>query len=95
MFSKILERLLFSGIAIFIVLYFLRDKGIKSILIGNKHEISPEEIEVTFSDALGIDEAKDELREIVEFLKDPEKFSRLGGHLPKVIFIYYFKIFKI
>ena len=39
--------------------------------------------EVTFEDVAGCDEAKEELEEIIEFLKDPGKFSRLGGRLPK------------
>jgi cell division protease FtsH len=38
---------------------------------------------VTFEDVAGIDEAKDELQEIVEFLRNPQKFSRLGGKIPK------------
>ena len=37
----------------------------------------------TFDDVAGIDEAKEELEEIVEFLRDPQKFSRLGGMIPK------------
>ena len=38
---------------------------------------------VTFDDVAGIDEAKDELEEVVEFLRNPQKFSRLGGKIPK------------
>ena len=42
---------------------------------------------VTFNDAAGVDEAKDELREVVEFLKRPEKFSRLGAKIPKGVLL--------
>jgi cell division protease FtsH len=45
------------------------------------------ETRVTFEDVAGIDEAKDELREVVEFLKSPEKFRRLGGKIPKGVLL--------
>src|SRR5207237_7582802 len=38
---------------------------------------------VTFSDVAGVEEAKDEVEEIIDFLKDPKKFTKLGGRIPK------------
>ncbi|MDA0328460.1 MAG: ATP-dependent zinc metalloprotease FtsH [Gemmatimonadetes bacterium] len=49
--------------------------------------ISPDTPKVTFVDVAGADEAKEELQEIIEFLKDPAKFSRLGGRLPKGVLL--------
>jgi cell division protease FtsH len=42
---------------------------------------------VTFDDVAGIDEAKEELQEIIEFLRDPKKFTRLGGRIPKGVLL--------
>ncbi len=49
--------------------------------------ISPDTPQVTFADVAGADEAKEELQEIIEFLRDPQKFSRLGGRLPKGVLL--------
>jgi cell division protease FtsH len=49
----------------------------KAKLLTEKHG------RVTFEDVAGVDEAKDDLQEVVEFLKDPQKFQRLGGKIPK------------
>src|SRR5215212_2159839 len=45
--------------------------------------IVPETATITFADVAGIDEAKEDLAEIVEFLRDPQKFQRLGGRIPR------------
>jgi cell division protease FtsH len=44
-----------------------------------------DQVKVTFSDVAGCDEAKEEVSELVDFLRDPSKFQRLGGHIPKGI----------
>ena len=42
---------------------------------------------VTFADVAGVDEAKDELREVVDFLRNPEEYGRLGGRMPKGVLL--------
>ncbi len=49
--------------------------------------VAQEEIEVTFDDVAGIEEAVDELREVVDFLKTPERYQRLGGRIPKGVLL--------
>ena len=48
---------------------------------------SSDDIKVTFKDVAGVEEAKEELQEIIEFLKDPQKFTKLGGRIPKGVLL--------
>jgi len=48
---------------------------------------NPEQQKITFKDVAGVDEAKEELKEIIEFLKDPGKFRKLGGKIPKGVLL--------
>jgi cell division protease FtsH len=49
--------------------------------------IDPQLVAVTFADVAGIDEAKDEVREIVDFLKEPERFAEIGGRIPRGVLL--------
>ncbi len=58
-------------------------KGIFSLGKSKAQLINPNDIKVTFKDVVGCDEAKLEAQEFVDFLKNPEKFARLGGRIPR------------
>ncbi|XP_077280729.1 ATP-dependent zinc metalloprotease YME1L [Temnothorax americanus] len=76
-----------SALGLIIVLYFSYQSGVFKLPMTHRIEIDPEDIQVTFNDVKGADEAKQELLNVVEFLKNPEKFSVLGGKLPKGVLL--------
>jgi len=73
-------------------IFFMRQMqagGGKALSFGKSRArlMSDQSERVTFEDVAGIDEAKEELIEIVEFLRDPKKFTRLGGRIPKGVLL--------
>ncbi|XP_054162272.1 ATP-dependent zinc metalloprotease YME1L-like [Oppia nitens] len=80
-------RDLMGIVLIIAILFSFMGGSFRRVLIGGSNEVHPEDIDVTFDDVKGVDEAKQELQEIVEFLKDPERFSILGGKLPKGVLL--------
>ena len=62
-------------------------QGVLSVGKSRAKIYAEREVGITFDDVAGIDEAKQELEEIVEFLKTPEKFTRLGGKIPKGVLL--------
>ncbi|KAF3481415.1 intermembrane space AAA protease IAP-1 [Arthroderma uncinatum] len=74
--------------SLLLVTVFVETTGIMKNVRGTQNnEAKPEHQTVRFSDVHGCDEAKDELQELVEFLSNPERFSSLGGKLPKGILL--------
>jgi len=80
-----LPFLLFLGIAFFVLRQMQKGSGSGAMGFGKSRArlLTQKEGKVTFDDVAGIDEAREELQEIVEFLRDPTKFARLGGKIPK------------
>jgi cell division protease FtsH len=73
-------------------IFFMRQMqvgGGKALSFGKSRArlVSDERNKVTFNDVAGIEEAKEELQEIIEFLRDPKKFTRLGGRIPKGVLL--------
>ncbi|HRD02010.1 MAG TPA: ATP-dependent zinc metalloprotease FtsH [Candidatus Saccharicenans sp.] len=73
----------------FIFMRQMQSGGNKAMAFGKSRAklFSPMQKKVTFKDVAGVDEAKVELQEIIEFLKDPRKFQRLGGRIPKGVLL--------
>jgi cell division protease FtsH len=80
--------ILFLGLWFFLMRQ-MQIGGNKALSFGKSRArmLTEERKKVTFSDVAGIDEAKEEVLEIIEFLKDPRKFQKLGGRIPKGVLI--------
>ena len=82
---SILPVLLIIGVIYFISMRQMRMNGHNAMDFGKSKArmIPPDELNIHFSDIAGADEAKEEIAEIVEFLRDPLRFQMLGGKIPK------------
>lgn len=83
----------FPMLLIFLIFFFfvrqMQIGGGKAMSFGKSKArlLAENSKKVTFKDVAGVDEAKDELQEIIAFLKDPKKFTRLGGRIPKGVLL--------
>jgi cell division protease FtsH len=86
-----LPLLLMTGLLVMLFIFMIRRMGGAGspMAFGRSRGklFAQEDIEITFEDVAGIDEAVEELREVVEFLKTPEKYQMLGGRIPKGVLL--------
>ncbi len=93
--TPLLLQLLFNAFPILLLIavwvYFMRQmqgggaggRGAMSFGKSRARMLTPDQVKITFADVAGVDEAKQEVGELVDFLKDPAKFQKLGGKIPR------------
>ncbi|MFP4172752.1 MAG: ATP-dependent zinc metalloprotease FtsH [Candidatus Hydrogenedentota bacterium] len=86
---NMIPLLLIIGLFWFFMFRHMQGGNNKAMSFGKSKAklVNHSEQTVTFNDVSGVDEAKEELQEVVEFLKDPQKFTRLGGKIPKGVLL--------
>ncbi len=95
--SSILPSLLIAGIVIFVFMWMNRQmtgggggsSNAKMMNFGKSRAkmTSPDEKKVTFANVAGLDEEKEDLQEVVDFLKDPQKYTKVGARIPKGVLL--------
>ena len=84
-----LSPVILLGVLWFIMIRQMQTGGNKALSFGKSRArlLSMQQKKVTFKDVAGVDEAKEELREIIEFLREAQKFQKLGGRIPKGVLL--------
>ena len=87
--SSAVPFLLVLGLLYFLFIRQMRSAGRGAMSFGKSRArlMTRDKNKITFDDVAGVDEAKEEVEEIVEFLKDPKRFQRLGGRIPKGVLL--------
>jgi cell division protease FtsH len=86
--SWVLPTALFFGLWMFVIRRFGQGAGGLMAIGKSRAKIYVEkDTKVTFADVAGVEEAKEELKEVVDFLKDPKGYGRLGAHVPKGVLL--------
>jgi cell division protease FtsH len=81
--------ILLLGVLWFVMIRQMQTGGNKALSFGKSRArlLSMQQKKITFKDVAGVDEAKEELREIIEFLREAQKFQKLGGRIPKGVLL--------
>jgi cell division protease FtsH len=84
-----LPTILIGGIIVFFAIQFLKNANRSALSFAKSRakQLSRDKEKATFKDVAGCDEAKEDVQEIVEFLRDPKKFQKIGGRIPKGILL--------
>jgi len=87
--SNIVPLILIFGVIYFIFIRQMKNAGRGAMSFGKSRAklLAQDKNKVTFKEVAGVDEAKEELQEVVEFLKDPKQFQKLGGKMPKGVLL--------
>jgi cell division protease FtsH len=85
--SWLIPIFIIVGIWFFMLRRFQQQSGVMSIGKSKAKIYVEDDVKTAFSDAAGVDEAKEELEEVIEFLKEPEQFTRVGGQIPRGILL--------
>ena len=81
--------ILLIGLLFFVFMRQMQSGGNKALSFGKSRArlLSMQQKKITFKDVAGVDEAKEELKEIIEYLREPAKFQKLGGRIPKGVLL--------